>query len=86
MGLRCLAVRVNNRTVRHLISTGYLSLESIEATPAVANIAAASLFFEVVGPTAPWAKTAGQSARPQAHAAIENVPRSQPFVFNRILP
>ena len=29
-------------------------------------LAAASLFFEVVGPTAPWAKTAGQSARPQA--------------------
>jgi hypothetical protein len=42
--------------------------------------------FEVGGPTAPWAKTAGQSARPQAHAAIENVPGSQPFVFNRILP
>jgi hypothetical protein len=36
MGLRCLTVRVSDRTVRHLISTGYLSLESIEATPAVA--------------------------------------------------
>ena len=28
MGLRCLTVRVNDRVVRHLISTGYLSLES----------------------------------------------------------
>ena len=28
MGLRCLTVRVSDRTVRHLISTGYLSLES----------------------------------------------------------
>jgi hypothetical protein len=36
LGLRCLTVRVSDRTVRHLISTGYLSLESIEATPAVA--------------------------------------------------
>jgi hypothetical protein len=37
MGLRCLTVRVCDRTVRHLISTGYLSLESQGATPAVAN-------------------------------------------------
>jgi hypothetical protein len=36
MGLRCLTVRVSDRTVRHLISTGYLSLESSEAAPAVA--------------------------------------------------
>ena len=36
MGLRCLTVRVNNRTVRHLISTGYLSLESRETLAAVA--------------------------------------------------
>ena len=28
MGLRCLTVRVNESIVRHLISTGYLSLES----------------------------------------------------------
>jgi hypothetical protein len=35
-GLRCLTVRVNDRTVRHLISTGYLSLESSGAKPAVA--------------------------------------------------
>jgi hypothetical protein len=28
MGLRCLTVRVSDRIVRHLISTGYLSLES----------------------------------------------------------
>ena len=28
LGLRCLTVRVSYRTARHLISTGYLSLES----------------------------------------------------------
>jgi hypothetical protein len=49
-------------------------------------IAAASLFFEVVESTAPWAKTAGQSARLKHHAAIANFPRSQPFVFSHILP
>jgi hypothetical protein len=31
-----LPVRVNDRTVRHLISTGYLSLESREDASAVA--------------------------------------------------
>ena len=31
MGLRCLTVRVSDRTVRHLISTGYLALERIKA-------------------------------------------------------
>ena len=36
MGLRCLTVRVSDRIVRHLISTGYLSLESREAAAAVA--------------------------------------------------
>jgi hypothetical protein len=36
MGLRCLTVRVNESIVRHLISTGYLSLERSGATPAVA--------------------------------------------------
>ena len=36
MGLRCLTVRVSDHEVRHLISTGYLSLESSEATAAVA--------------------------------------------------
>jgi hypothetical protein len=36
MGLRCLTVRVSDRTVRHLISTGYLSMESSGAQPAVA--------------------------------------------------
>jgi len=30
MGLRCLKVRVSGREVRHLISTGYLSLETGE--------------------------------------------------------
>jgi hypothetical protein len=36
MGLRCLTVRVSGREVRHLISTGYLSLENSGVTPAVA--------------------------------------------------
>ncbi len=36
LGLRCLTVRVSDRTVRHLISTGYLSLESRESAPMVA--------------------------------------------------
>ena len=36
MGLRCLTVRVSDRTVRHLISTGYLSLESRETAAAIA--------------------------------------------------
>ena len=35
-GLRCLTVRVSDRTVRHLISTGYLSLESSESAAYVA--------------------------------------------------
>jgi len=34
--LRCLTVRVSDRTVRHLISTGYLSLERSDAAAAVA--------------------------------------------------
>jgi hypothetical protein len=36
MGLRYLTIRINDRTVRHLISTGYLSLESREEAAAVA--------------------------------------------------
>ncbi len=36
MGLRCLTVRVSDRTVRHLISTGYLSLERREVAASVA--------------------------------------------------
>ena len=36
MGLRCLTVRVSDRGVRHLISTGCLSLERSEEAPAVA--------------------------------------------------
>jgi hypothetical protein len=36
LGLRCLTVRVNDRTVRHLISTGYLSLESRDVAASVA--------------------------------------------------
>ena len=36
MGLRCLTVRVSDRVVQHLISTGYLSLESRDDAAAVA--------------------------------------------------
>jgi hypothetical protein len=36
MGLRCLTVRVSDRIVRHLISTGYLSLESRHVAASVA--------------------------------------------------
>jgi hypothetical protein len=36
LGLRCLTVRVNDRVVRHLISIGYLSLESKEDATAIA--------------------------------------------------
>jgi hypothetical protein len=36
LGFRCLTVRVGDREVRHLISRGYLSLESRGAAPAVA--------------------------------------------------
>jgi hypothetical protein len=50
------------------------------------RVSAPPSFLKSSGPQAPWARTAGQSARPQAHAAIENFPSSQPFVFNRILP
>jgi hypothetical protein len=36
LGFRCLTVRVSDREVRHLISTGYLSLESSQWAPMVA--------------------------------------------------
>ena len=36
LGLRCLTVRVNDRVVRHLITTGYLSLESRDVAASVA--------------------------------------------------
>jgi len=36
LGLRCLTVRVSDHIVRHLISSGYLALESREATTSVA--------------------------------------------------
>ena len=36
LGLRCLTVWVNDRTVRHLITTGYLSLESRDVAASVA--------------------------------------------------
>jgi hypothetical protein len=36
-GLRCVTVRVTDRTVRYLINTGYLSLESSESAAAIAS-------------------------------------------------
>ena len=36
LGLRCLTVRVSDRIVRHLISTGYLALESGQSAAYVA--------------------------------------------------
>ena len=36
LGLRCFTVRVSDRIVRHLISTGYLSLESRDVAASVA--------------------------------------------------
>jgi hypothetical protein len=36
LGRRCLTVRVSKNLVRHLISTGYLSLERSEEAAAVA--------------------------------------------------
>jgi hypothetical protein len=36
IGLRCLTVRVSDRIVRHLITTGYLSLESRDVPASVA--------------------------------------------------
>jgi hypothetical protein len=36
LGLRCLTVRVSDRTVRHMISTGHLALESSKSAPMVA--------------------------------------------------
>jgi hypothetical protein len=47
MGLRCLTVRVSDRIVRHLISTGYLSLESRE-TPAAVAIALEAWIYDNV--------------------------------------
>jgi hypothetical protein len=36
LGFRCLTVRISDREVRHLISTGYLCLESSQSAPMVA--------------------------------------------------
>jgi hypothetical protein len=47
LGLRCLTVRVSDRTVRHLISTGYLSLESREGAAAVATALEAWIYDNV---------------------------------------
>jgi hypothetical protein len=47
MGLRCLTVRVGDPTVRHLISIGYLSLESRE-TPAAVAIALEAWIYDNV--------------------------------------
>jgi hypothetical protein len=45
MGLRCLTVRVSKDQIRHLISTGYLSLENSE-TPAAAAIALEAWIYD----------------------------------------
>jgi hypothetical protein len=47
MGLRCLTVRVGDRTVRHLISTGYLSPDSRD-TPAAVAIALEAWIYDNV--------------------------------------
>jgi hypothetical protein len=47
MGLRCLTVRISDRVVRHLISTGYLSPESRE-TPAAVAIALEAWIYDNV--------------------------------------
>ena len=48
LGLRCLTVRVNDCVVRHLISTGYLSLESREAAASVAIALEAWIYDNVI--------------------------------------
>ena len=53
MGLRCLTVRVSDRTVRHLISTGYLALESREA-PAYVAFALEAWIYDSVPEQAGW--------------------------------
>jgi hypothetical protein len=47
MGLRCLTVRVSDRVVRHLISTGYLSLESRESALYVTSALEAWIYDNV---------------------------------------
>ncbi|MGO9920611.1 MAG: hypothetical protein ACLQIB_38710 [Isosphaeraceae bacterium] len=47
LGLRCVTVRVSDREVRQLISTGYLTLESKE-TPAAVAIALEAVGFTTI--------------------------------------
>ena len=47
LGFRCLRVRVGDREIRHLISRGYLSLESSKAKAAVAIVSSVLLFFYI---------------------------------------
>ena len=47
MGLRCFTVRVSDRVVRHLISTGYLSLESRESALYVTSALEAWIYDNV---------------------------------------
>jgi hypothetical protein len=85
MGLRCLTVRVDDRTVRHLISTGYLALESSGATPAVAialeawittispepsRMAIARLLLSGPDPTFPAGDGAGRHGRSASIPAV----------------
>jgi hypothetical protein len=53
---------------------------------ALSLIAATPLFFELVGPTAHGPKPPADRHHLKHQAAIESFSRSQPFVFNRILP
>ena len=53
VGLRCLTVRVSDRQARHLISNGYLSLESSEAVAAVAIALEAWIADNLQGETWP---------------------------------
>jgi hypothetical protein len=47
LGLRCLTIRASERIVRHLISTGYLSLESRDVAASVA-IALEAWIYDIV--------------------------------------
>jgi hypothetical protein len=50
LGLRCLTVRVSDRIVRHLISSGYLSLERRDVAAAVACALEAWIYDNITEP------------------------------------
>jgi hypothetical protein len=47
IGLRCLTVQVNKNLVRHLIGTGYLTLESSESAAYVASALEAWIYYNL---------------------------------------